>query len=252
MAKIILITGASSGIGLATAEKFARAGYDIIALAIEPALTALAQTMEKKFKARVLPLVLDVRDWRAVRAAVAGLPKAWRKIDVLVNGAGVALGRCALQDGLTEDWDRMIDVNLKGLLYVFKAIVPGMLKQKNGHIINIGSITGKEIYPAGGAYSVTKHAVNALTGSIRLDLVNSGIKVTVINPGRVATNLEMVRYKGDKQRAAQDYQEFIPLRPADVADAIFYAATLPKHVNIHEMTITPAAMASASIFCKQK
>jgi len=231
-------------------EKFAQQGCNIIAIAIGSDVVEISQEIAKKFKVKILPLVLDVRDRKNIETTIGGLEKDWQKIDLMVNCAGVALGRCAMQDSLPDDWDVMIDVNVKGMLYMFKAVVPLMLANKHGHIINIGSITGKEIYPTGGVYSVTKHAVNALTNSMRVDLIGTGVKVSVINPGRVETNLALVRYKGDKVKAAKDYQQFVPLQPQDIANAIYYMFSLPEHVNIHEMTITPSDQVAATLFNK--
>jgi|SRR3989344_3049549 len=250
--KIALITGASSGIGRATATRLAQAKYNLILLDVaEAPLKEVAQNLAKKFKIKVLSEALDVRDRARINTVIDSLPKPWQKIDVLVNCAGVALSRSPLHEGDPADWDIMIDINIKGMLYIFRAVVPLMIKQNSGHIINIGSITGKETYPAGSVYSITKHATIAMSNSMRMDLIPFGIKVTTINPGRVATKLSLVRYKGDKERAAGDYQGFEPLQPEDIAETIYFAVTRPKHVNIHDVVVTPAAQAGANYIFKR-
>lgn len=252
MNKIALITGSASGIGRATAAKFAKEKYDLIILDINPEhLEKIAADLIKKFKIKVLHFRCDVSCRSEVEKVISDLPESWKNIAVLVNSAGVALGREPLHSGDPNDWDKMIDINLKGMLYVFHAVIPHMLKNGIGHIINIGSITGKESYPAGGVYSVTKHAVNALSSSMRMDLVPFGIKVTVINPGRASTNLALTRYKGDEKKAAHDYEGFTPLQAEDIAEAIYFAASRPAHVNIHELVITPAAQAGANYIYKK-
>jgi len=250
--KVALVTGASSGIGRATATRLAQARFNLILLdvAVKP-LSELAASLAKKYKIKVLAEAVDVRDRARINAITGALLKPWQKIDVLVNCAGVALSRSPLHEGDPADWDAMIDINIKGMLYVFRAVVPFMIKKGSGHIINIGSITGKETYPAGSVYSITKHATIAMSDSMRMDLIPFGIKVTTINPGRVATSLSLVRYKGDKARAAADYQGFEPLQPKDIAEAIYFVITRPAHVNIHDMIITPAAQAGANYIFKR-
>jgi len=244
---IALVTGATSGIGKASAIALGKAGFDIIATGltekeVHAAVHEIAQT-----GAKVVGTVFDVRDTVQVHDAIDSLPAAWKKITVLVNNAGLAIGRSPINEGKTEDWDVMIDTNVKGLLYVTDAVLPLMLKQKKGHIINIGSGAGREMYPNGNIYAMTKHAVVAITKGMRLDLVAHNIKATVVNPGHVLSNFAKTRFAGDKERIKAAYQGFTPLSPADIAASVAFAATQPANVNIEEIWVTPMAQASATV-----
>ena len=251
MKKVVFITGATSGIGLACAKKFAADGNNLILTGRrEERLREISASLQKEFNVNVKTIHMDVRDKAAVFAAVADLPEAWRTIDVLINNAGLAVGLGTIQDGETDDWERMIDTNVKGLLYVTRAILPGMVERQSGHVINIGSIAGKEVYPNGNVYCGTKFAVDALTKAIRIDTVQAGIKVTQIAPGAVETEFSIVRFKGDKEKADNVYKGFEPLHPEDIADSVFYVTTLPSHVNINDLLIMPTAQASATVLHK--
>lgn len=249
--KIALITGATSGIGKACAEKFAAEKYQLILIGRRKELMQeLASHLKTSFQTNTYPIIADVRDKNAVAQAINDLPDEWKKINVLVNNAGLAVGLNPLQDGIYDDWERMLDTNIKGLLYITREIVPLMLEQGRGHIINIGSIAGKEVYPNGNVYCASKHAVDALNKGMRIDLIKYGIKVTAIHPGAVETEFSIVRFKGDEKRAKAVYDGFKPLSGKDVADAVFYVTTLPEHVNINDMVIMPTAQASATVFHK--
>ncbi|MCX2738806.1 SDR family NAD(P)-dependent oxidoreductase [Pontibacter anaerobius] len=250
MTKIAFVTGATSGIGLATALELAHKGYLIIATGRRR--ERLQELQEKLGEDNVYPLVFDVRDKVAVVEAVAALPDAWRKVDVLVNNAGNAHGLAPIQDGSVDDWDAMIDINVKGLLYVTKAVLPLMLERGKGHIVNIGSIAGKEAYPNGNVYCASKHAVDALSKAMRMDLVQQGIKVSEVNPGLVETEFSEVRFKGDTERAATVYQGYEPLQAQDIAELIAFIVTRPAHVNLAEVLVLPTAQASATIVVKEQ
>ena len=251
MNKVAIITGATAGFGEATARLFAENGWDLV-------LTGRRQERLEKLKAalsngsnRIGTLCFDVRDEAAVVRAFGSLPESIVKdLSVLVNNAGLAVGRGPLDTGITDDWERMIDTNIKGLLYVSKAIIPFMKENGRGHIVNLGSIAGKEVYPGGNVYCATKHAVDALSRAMRMDLVPYGIKVTNIAPGAAETEFSIVRFKGDEQVAGSVYDGFDPLQAADIADAILYVCTRPAHVNINDMVIMPAAQASATVIHK--
>lgn len=250
--KIVLITGASSGIGLQCAKLFASLGARIILCARRvDKLEALAQELSNQFHTDYLILPLDVRDKEAVRNRLEALPDAWKAIDILVNNAGLALDTLTLQEGIVDHWDTMIDTNVKGLLYVTRAVMPGMVERDCGHIINIGSIAGHACYPLGNVYVATKHAVHALSKSMRLDMLGSTVRVTEIAPGAVETEFSEVRWN-DKQRAKEFYEGFAPLTAEDIADAVVYCATRPKHVDIEEMIIMPTAQASVNFISKKK
>ena len=252
MNKTVLITGATSGIGKACAFRFGANGYSLIITGRRgERLHKISNDLQTKFGIRVLPLVLDVRDKEKVFAAIDTLPAEWQTIDILINNAGLAVGLNKIQEGDTDDWERMIDTNIKGLLYVTRAVAPGMTARRSGHIINIGSIAGKETYPFGNVYCATKHAVDSLTKAMRIDMVDAGIKVTQIAPGAVETEFSNVRFKGDDQRAKSVYQGYEPLHPEDIADAVYYCAGLPPHVNINDLLIMPAAQASSTVFHKR-
>lgn len=250
MTKIAFVTGATSGIGLATALELASKGYRIIATGRRS--ERLQELQQQLGEDKVYPLAFDVRDKEAVLKAVASLPDAWRNVEVLVNNAGNAHGLAPIQDGSLEDWDAMIDINVKGLLYVTKAVLPLMQEQGKGHIVNIGSIAGKEVYPNGNVYCASKHAVDALSKAMRIDLVQQGIKVSEVNPGLVETEFSEVRFKGDSERAATVYQGYEPLQPQDIAELISFIVTRPARVNLAEVLVLPAAQASSTIVVKQQ
>lgn len=246
--KIVLITGASSGIGEACAIQFASQGATLILTARRiDRLKALQADIQRQFETKVLTLKLDVQDKTQVKEMIHGLPKEWRCIDILVNNAGLALSSDKIQDGDNENWDIMIHTNISGLLYVTHAILPGMISRNCGHIVNIGSVAGHECYPNGNVYSATKHAVKAISKSLRLDLLGKAIRVTEIDPGAVHTEFSEVRWK-DKERAEKFYSEFIPLAAEDIADAVLYAVTRPAHVDIAEMVIYSIDQASPNHF----
>jgi 3-hydroxy acid dehydrogenase/malonic semialdehyde reductase len=244
--KIILITGASSGIGQACARLFAKEGAKLILCARrQERIEELSNELASTYDTTSLPLVLDVQDKQQVQKALANLPLPWQAIDGLVNNAGLGLSSDPIQQGSLENWDKMIDTNVKGLLYVTRALLPGMIERKNGHIINIGSIAGRECYIGGNVYCATKFAVRALTQSMRLDLLGTPIRVTEIAPGAVETEFSEVRWN-NKEKAKRFYEDFKPLLAEDIADAAHYCLTRPQHVDIAEMLIMPTAQASAS------
>lgn len=243
MRKIAFITGATSGIGWATAVALAKVGYHIIATGRRADRLA---ALQRAISQPIVPLQFDVRDKAAVKTAIAGLPTEWQQIDVLLNNAGNAHGLAPIQEGDELDWEMMLDINVKGLLYVSKEIIPMMIKRQTGHIINIGSVAGKEVYANGNVYCASKFAVDALTQGMRLDLNKEGIKVSEINPGLVHTEFSEVRFKGDKERAETIYQGYQPLLAEDIADLIVFMVTRPAHVNLAEILILPTAQASAT------
>lgn len=252
MSKIALITGASSGIGQACAQLFAQNNCQLILAARRTErLTALAAQLQADYGVKVVTLSLDVRNQDEVTRQLNSLPDEWKKIDVLVNNAGLSRGLEPIQEGTFEDWDTMIDTNIKGLLYVTRVVTPWMVQRQSGHIVNLGSIAGKETYANGNVYCATKHAVDSLNKAMRIDLLPYGIKVTAIHPGAVETEFSEVRFKGDKERAKQVYQGFEPLHAADIADAIWYAVSRPAHVNINDMLIMPTAQANSSHLLKK-
>jgi len=245
--KIILITGATSGFGEACARKFAADGnYDLIITGRrKERLQALQQQLQKETRAKVLSLVFDVQDRTAVFSAIEQLPADWKKIDILVNNAGLALGRDHFDEASLDDWETMIDTNVKGLLYVSKAVVPLMTARKKGHIINLGSIAGKEVYEKGNVYCASKYAVDAISKAQRIDLLQHRIKVTAIHPGAADTEFSKVRFKGNEEQAQKIYEGYTPLSADDVADTIYYCAQLPDHVCINEVNITCLAQANS-------
>jgi NADP-dependent 3-hydroxy acid dehydrogenase YdfG len=248
MLKTILITGATSGFGKATAEIFAQNGHDLIITGRrEKRLLDLKKRLQVEFKVSVHTLCFDVREEKTVKKAIRDLPKKWKKIDVLVNNAGLASGLEPIQDGDIEDWNKMIDTNVKGLLYISKAVMPLMIDRKKGHIINIGSTAGKEVYPNGGVYCASKHAVDAITKSMRLDLLPHGIKVTQIAPGAADTEFSTVRFHGDKKKAKSVYKGYQPMNADDIAELIYYSTTLPKHLCINDMVVTSVAQANSYV-----
>ncbi len=246
MTPIALITGATSGIGKATAIKFALQGYRIIICGRrKERLDALQKQLSEITKTHSLCFDVSVRS--DVKSAIESLPQEWQSIEILINNAGNAHGLAPIDKGNVDDWDNMIDINVKGLLYVTKMVVPQMVKRQSGHIINIGSIAGKEVYPNGNVYNASKFAIDALGKGMLMDLNPYGIKVTNINPGLVETEFSLVRFKGDKLRAANVYMGLQPLTAEDVAEAIFWSASRPAHVNISDMTLMPTAQASAQV-----
>jgi len=246
--KVVFITGASSGIGRSCARAFAQQGARLILAARRLArLNELAVELKRKPGEDILLLALDVRDQPAVEGAINGLPAEWTAIDVLVNNAGLSRGLDKLHQGKLDDWEEMIDANIKGLLYVSRAVIPGMVKRSQGHVINIGSIAGHEVYPGGNVYCATKFAVRALSKGMRLDLNGTSIRVSEVAPGMVETEFSLVRFRGDKERASKVYQGLTPLSPDDIADAIVYCATRPLHVNISEILVMPTAQASTTL-----
>jgi NADP-dependent 3-hydroxy acid dehydrogenase YdfG len=253
MDKIILITGATSGFGKAIAEKFASQKWNcIITGRRSERLHQVADELRSKYQSRVLSLVFDVQNKDEVFQHLRNLPAEWQEIDVLVNNAGLALGRESFEDGNMDDWDTMIDTNVKGLLYVTKAVLPYMTDRKQGHIINIGSVAGKEIYEKGNVYCASKYAVDAISKSLRIDLLPYKIKVTAIQPGAAETEFSVVRFKGDEDKANQMYKGFTPLFAEDIADVAWYCATLPAHVCINDLVVTCTAQASAVNFYKEE
>jgi len=244
MKQTVLITGATSGIGEACARRFASAGYRIIVTGRrKERLDSLSSELKKEYNTEVLDLCFDVRDKDAVEKNLGKLPGNWNDIDILINNAGLAVGLGHIDEGVIDDWDRMIDTNVKGLLYVTRAISPGMVKRNMGHIINIASIAGKQLYENGAVYCASKHAVDALSRGMRIDFLKHGIKVTNIAPGLVETEFSLVRFKGDEKRAKAPYTGITPLNGEDIASVIFFAATLPAHINLNDIVITPTAQA---------
>lgn len=243
--KIVCITGASAGIGEACARVFAEGGAKLLLCARrEDRLQALATELKEKYGTEIYTFALDVRAQSQVEQAFSHLPAAWQSIDILVNNAGLSSGLDLVHEADVEDWEVMIDTNIKGLLYVTRAVSPGMVERNSGHIINLGSIAGREAYRGGSVYCATKHAVRAFTHAFRMDLLAHGVRVSSIDPGFVETEFSLVRFKGDKARAAQVYRGMTPLTSDDIADAVYYAATRPAHVNVSEILIMPTDQAS--------
>jgi NADP-dependent 3-hydroxy acid dehydrogenase YdfG len=251
--KIVFITGATAGIGEACAKDFAREGANLILCArrIE-SLKNLAESIIKDYGVKVHYFKLDVRERESVNKIIASLPNEWKNIDILVNNAGLAKGFSKLDDGDLESWEQMIDTNVKGLLYITRGILPLMAARKQGHVINIGSVAGHEVYPNGNVYCATKFAVDALSKGIRLDMLDKKIKVTTISPGLVETEFAEVRFSGDKERAKQVYKGFKPLVAADISNLVLFAATRPQHVNINEIVVTPTAQGSSTLVLREE
>lgn len=248
MSKIALITGATSGIGAACAHMFAGQKYNLILLGRrDHLLTDISKHLEDKYGIEVKRIVTDVRDREDLSYRLETLPAQWKKVDVLVNNAGLSQGLDPIDKGSIDDWDTMIDTNIKGFLYTTRIVSEWMTAHKSGHIINIGSIAGKEVYPNGNVYCATKYAVDALSKSMRIDLLPHGIKVTAINPGMVETEFSKVRFKGDEVRAKKVYDGIEPLMANDIAEAIWFAVSRPAHVNINDMLIMPTSQATATI-----
>ena len=253
MTKTALITGATSGIGEAVAEAFAKEGYRLIITGRRAErLNLLANTLKGKYHVEILALNFDVRVLNQVEANLSNLSEEWRKIDILINNAGLAAGFAPLNDGSIDDWERMIDTNIKGLLYVSRIVSNLMTANGGGHIVNIGSIAGKSAYPNGNVYCATKFAVDALSKGMMMDFNQKNIKVSQVCPGAVETEFSIVRFKGDEKRAAAVYDGFQPLSAGDIADVILYIVKAPAHVNISDVVILPAAQASATIFNRKQ
>jgi 3-hydroxy acid dehydrogenase/malonic semialdehyde reductase len=248
MSKIALITGATSGIGEATAHLFAQQGYQLILLARRAdRLEKIAHHLEDKYAIATQQIIADVRNNEELINKLENLSQDWKKVDVLVNNAGLSQGLDSIDKGKTSDWDTMIDTNVKGLLYITKIVSNWMISQKSGHIVNIGSIAAKEVYPNGNVYCASKHAVDALNKGMRIDLLPHGIKVSAVHPGMVETEFSIVRFKGDEERAKKVYEGLEPLIADDIADAIWYMVSRPNHVNINEMVIMPSSQATATL-----
>jgi serine 3-dehydrogenase len=250
--KTVFITGASSGIGLSCARAFADAGARLLLAARRiDRLEGLAAELEAGHGVACRVFELDVRRRAAIEAAVAGLPSEWADIDVLVNNAGLSRGLDKIHEGLVDDWDEMVDTNVKGLLYLTRAVVPGMVRRGRGHVINIGSIAGHEVYPGGAVYCATKFGVKAISRAMRLDLNGTGVRVTSVDPGMVETEFSRVRFHGDEARAAKVYQGFEPLEPDDVAEAVVWCASRPARVDVSELIIMPTAQASTTLVSRK-
>jgi NADP-dependent 3-hydroxy acid dehydrogenase YdfG len=244
---LVLITGATSGIGKSTAELFAKNGHDLIVTGRrEDRLKELKTLLESNYKIKVTTLCFDIRNLSEVETAISNLSVENKKIDVLVNNAGLAAGLSPIQSGNIDHWERMIDTNVKGLLYISRSVSNLMIENKKGHIINIGSIAGKEVYANGNVYCATKHAVDALNKGMRIDLLSHNIKVTAINPGMVETEFSVVRFDGDIDKAKKVYEGLQPLKPEDIAETIYWVANRPAHVNINDIIIMPTVQATAT------
>lgn len=249
---IALVTGATSGFGRAIALKFAEHGWDVIITGRrKEKLDELEHIILDTYETKVFSLCFDVRDRNAVHRELSALPHFWKEIDVLVNNAGLASGMSAIQDGDIDDWEKMIDTNVKGLLYVSRVILPWMVERKRGHVINIGSTAGKDAYAFGNVYCGSKFAVDAITKSMRIDLLPHGIKVTAVNPGAAETEFSLVRFKGDAEKAKSIYKGFEPLQAKDIADVVWFAASRPPHVVLNDIVMTPLAQANSVYITKK-
>jgi len=246
--RLVLVTGASSGIGAACARKFAAEGAKLILNARRnDRLEELASFLRKQFDTKCLLLPFDVRELEKVKAGLDNLPKEWQEIDVLINNAGLSRGLDKLPEGDIEDWEEMIDTNVKGLLYVTRLVLPGMVKRDRGHIVNIASIAGIYSYPGGNVYGATKAAVRILSENLRVDLLGTPIRVSTVSPGLVETEFSEVRYHGDKERAAKTYRGLTPLTAEDIAEVVSFCVTRPSHVNINEVTLMPVDQATSTL-----
>lgn len=251
MLKIALITGATAGIGAACARLFASKKFNLILTGRRTErLQDIAGALQEEFGIEVITLTLDVRNRAAVRDSLAGLPEEWKKVDVLINNAGLSAGLDPIQEGDIDDWENMIDTNIKGLLYVTKEVSNWMISRRSGHIVNLGSIAAKETYLNGNVYCATKHAVDSLNQAMRIDMLPYGIRVTGIHPGAVETEFSEVRFKGDTARAAKVYQGYDPLLAEDIAETIWFVVSRPEHVNINDLVIMPKAQAGTSYWHK--
>lgn len=249
MKKTVLITGATSGIGEATARLLSQNNFNLILTGRRAdKLQALKENIEKETPVRVFILNFDIRNPEETEKAILSLPADWQDIDILINNAGLAVGLSRIDDGVIDDWERMIDTNIKGLLYITRLVSKRMTERGNGHIVNISSIAGKETYPMGNVYCATKHAVDSLTTGMRLDFLKYGIKVSSVSPGAVDTEFSLVRFKGDEQRAQKVYDGFTPLYASDVAETILFVITRPKHVNIDDILVMPTDQAYSRDF----
>ncbi len=250
--RTVLVTGASSGIGAACARAFAGAGARLVLAARRAErLEALAAELRDAHGTECRLLELDVRDAQAVAAALGALSPEWAEVDVLVNNAGLGRGLEKVQEGDPAGWDEMVDTNVKGLLYVTRAVVPGMVARGRGHVVDIGSVAGHEVYPGGAVYCATKHAVDAITRGLRMDLLGTGVRVSTVDPGMVETEFSVVRFHGDRERADRVYAGMTPLVADDIADAVLWCATRPPHVNVDEIIIKPTDQASATLVSRQ-
>jgi serine 3-dehydrogenase len=252
--KIVFITGASAGIGKACAELFAKEKANLILAARRvERIKAIAKIFEKENKIKTKCVKLDVRDYHQVEKVITSLDNNWKKIDILINNAGLSRGLDKIYEGKKADWDEMIDTNIKGLAFVTRHVVPLMVKRKKGHIINIGSTAGHEVYPNGNIYAATKFAVKALSQSTRVDVLDKGLKVTSVDPGMVKTEFSLVRFRGNKEQAKNVYKGLKPLSPNDVAEAVLFCTTRPEEVNINQIILTPLAQASSTqVYRKEK
>lgn len=247
--KIALITGATAGIGEACAQIFAQNSYDLIITGRrKERLEKISEELKEETGAEVMPLHFDIRDHDAVKDAIESLPANWQKIDVLINNAGLAAGLSPIDEGSIGDWEQMIDTNIKGLLFITRYVTPLMIKNQSGHVINVGSIAGREAYPSGNVYNATKFAVDGLTKAMRIDLFQKGVRVSQIAPGAVETEFSVVRFNGDESRADKVYEGYEPLKALDVADAVYFVASRPPHVNINDLLIMPTDQATATRF----
>jgi 3-hydroxy acid dehydrogenase/malonic semialdehyde reductase len=250
--KTALITGASAGFGKATAELFAANGWNLIICGRRKVrLDVLERQLKEKYGVEILSLSFDIRKNEEVKKAIASLTGNWTSIDLLLNNAGLASGLSTIQEGNVDDWEQMIDTNVKGLLYMTRCVAPMMVNRKQGHIINIGSIAGKEVYANGNVYCASKHAVDALTKAMRIDLLPHNIRVTQIAPGMAETEFSIVRFKGDNERASAVYKGIEPLRAEDIAETVWWIANRPPHVNINDIVITPTAQANATTLIRK-
>ncbi|MBD1849937.1 SDR family oxidoreductase [Leptolyngbya sp. FACHB-711] len=246
--QIVLITGASSGIGAACAEVFAAANARLILTARRvDRLETLAATLKAQYGTEAHLISLDVRDRPQVEAVIQALPDPWKAIDILVNNAGLSRGLSKLQEGEIQDWEEMIDTNVKGLLYITRAVLPGMVQRQRGHVINIGSVAGHQVYPGGNVYCATKAAVRSLTESLKIDLLGTPVRISSVDPGMVETEFSEVRFRGDAERAKRVYQDTIPLTAKDIADVVLFCATRPPHVNISEVLVMPTDQATPTM-----
>jgi len=250
--KIVFITGASSGIGKSCAREFAAEGSKLILTARRiDRLKILSESLKEKYNTKSIIFKLDVMDNKNVQRVVSEFPEEWQSVDILINNAGLSQGLAKVQDGLLEDWEIMLDTNVKGLLYVTREILPGMIKRGRGHIINICSIAGYQVYPRGNVYCASKYAVRALTEGMQIDVVDTPIRVSSVSPGMVETEFSLVRFKWDEEKAAKVYKGIDALTPDDVAEAVVFCTTRPAHVNINELIIMPTTQASAHVIHKR-
>lgn len=253
MHKTVLITGATSGIGEATAILLAQNNFRLIITGRRnDRLISLKEKIENEFEAKVFTLNFDIRNRQETEKAIESLPKEWKEIDILINNAGLAAGLSRIDNGDNDDWEQMIDTNIKGLLYITHLVSAKMIERREGHIVNISSIAGKETYPMGNVYCATKHAVQALTKGMRIDFLKYGIKVSSVSPGAVDTEFSLVRFKGDEQRAKSVYDGFTPLHAQDIAETILFVVTRPKHVNIDDILVMPTDQAFSRDFNREK